>query len=397
MSFASWSDFINYAYHHAPAVKELLDRAGVRPEELRSPEDLPRLPLLRKTELAQRQRRELPFGGFLAVPPTALRRIFVSPGPIYDPQGEAEDYWRWGEALAAAGFGLGDIVQVTFSYHLTPAGFMFDEALRRLGCVVVPAGVGNAELQVKIMCDLGVNGYIGVPSFLYALIKKAEEMGLAEELKLRRAWVTAEHLAPELRQLLQEQYGIEVFQGYGTADTGCVAYECPVKQGMHLAQGVVVEIVDPETGQPVKEGEAGEVVLTLMDTTYPLLRLATGDLSSFIDEPCPCGRPGRRLAGVLGRTAAGVKVRGLFLYPHQVKALAQEFPEIKALRAVITQRDFKDELTLEAELAEGVEPGEELAERVAARAKELLRLRSQVTFVPPGTVGEELVCDRRSR
>ncbi|ACX52687.1 putative phenylacetate-coenzyme A ligase [Ammonifex degensii KC4] len=397
MSFLSFQDFIRYAYEQAPAVRERFARAGLKPEDVSSPADLPKLPLLRKTELGERQQAELPFGGFLATPVSGLRRIFVSPGPIYDPQGREEDYWRWGEALAAAGFGPGDIVQVTFSYHLTPAGFMFDEALQKLGCVVVPAGVGNTELQVKVMRDLGVTGYVGVPSFLYSLLKKAEEMNLVGELKLRRAWVTAEYLAPELRELLQSKYGIEVFQGYGTADVGCVAYECPVKQGMHLAQGVVVEIVDPETGQPVGEGEAGEVVLTLMDATYPLLRLATGDLSAFINEPCPCGRPGKRLAGVLGRTAAGVKVRGLFLYPHQVKALAQEFPEIKALRAVVTQRDFKDELTLEAELVEGVEPTEELAERLAARAKEVLRLRSQVVFVPPGTVGEELVCDRRSR
>lgn len=395
MSIRDFKAFIEFAYENSPAVRDKFAAAGLKPEDVRGVEDLPRLPVTRKSELGRRQQEAPPFGGFLAVPLERVQRIFASPGPIYDPQGEGEDYWRWRQALVAAGFQAGDVVQNTFSYHLTPAGFMFDSALRSLGCTVVPAGVGNTELQAQVMRDLRVTGYIGVPSFLYALLKKAEELGFASELALRRAWITAERLSEELRLLLREKYGVSVFQGYGTADTGCVAYECAEMKGLHLAEGVVVEVVDPQTGEPVPDGETGEIVITLMEETYPLLRLATGDLSAFIAEPCRCGRPGKRLAGVLGRAAEGVKVRGLFLYPHQVAELAGEFPQVRALRAVVTQRDFRDELMLETELNRGSEETPDLAVTLASRAKELLRLRAQVVFVPPGTVGEALVVDKR--
>jgi phenylacetate-CoA ligase len=396
MSFDSFTDYIRFAYDNSPAVREKFAGAGLKPADVQSVEDLPRLPVTRKTELSKRQQEAPPFGGFLAVPMASVQRVFASPGPIYDPQGDGEDYWRWGEALTAAGFESGDIVQNTFSYHLTPAGFMFDSALRSIGCTVVPAGVGNTELQAQIMRDLRVTGYVGVPSFLYTLVKKAEEQGFVSELLLRRAWITAERLPEELRALLREKYGISVFQGYGTADTGCVAYECLETKGLHLPRGVVVEIVDPHSGEPVPDGETGEIVITLMVQTYPLLRLASGDLSAFVLEPCPCGRPGKRLAGVLGRAAAGVKVRGLFLYPHQVSELAAEFPAVRALRAVVTQRDFRDELTLEVELAREVaDPPPELTAAIALRARDLLRLKAQVLFVPPETVGEALVVDKR--
>lgn len=395
MSFASFAEYVRYAYDHSPAVREKFAGAGLKPGDVQSVADLPRLPVTRKTELGKRQQEAPPFGGFLAVPLASVQRIFASPGPIYDPQGEGEDYWRWGEALTAAGFQAGDIVQNTFSYHLTPAGFMFDSALRSIGCTVVPAGVGNTELQAQIMRDLRVTGYIGVPSFLYALVKKAEEQGFVSELALRRAWITAERLPEELRALLREKHGIRVFQGYGTADTGCVAYECLETKGLHLARGVVVEIADPQTGEPVPDGETGEIVITLMVKTYPLLRLASGDLSSFTLEPCSCGRPGKRLVGVLGRAAAGVKVRGLFLYPHQVSELAGEFPMVRALRAVVTQREFRDELTLEAELTPGAAEDPELAAAISARAKEVLRLRANVVFVPPGSLKEASVEDKR--
>lgn len=397
MSFGNFGDYIRYAYENSPAVREKFAGAGIKPKDVRTVKDLPRLPVTRKSELSARQREAPPFGGFLAVPLQRVQRIFASPGPIYDPQGEGEDYWRWGEALTAAGFKAGDIVQNTFSYHLTPAGFMFDSALRSLGCTVVPAGVGNTELQAQIMRDLRVNGYIGVPSFLYALVKKAEEQGFVSELVLRRAWITAERLSEELRELLLKQYGISVYQGYGTADTGCVAYECLEKKGLHLARDVVVEIVDPQTGQPVPDGDTGEIVITLMVATYPLLRLASGDLGAFITEPCPCGRPGKRLVGILGRAAAGVKVRGLFLYPHQVSELAAEFKEVRSMRAVVTQKEFRDELTLEVELNRDAEESLELTKAIAARAKDRLRLKTQVVVVPPGTVtvSDAMILDKR--
>jgi phenylacetate-CoA ligase len=395
MRFKSFAHYIRFAYDNSAAVREKFDDAGLKPGDVQSPGDLPRLPVTRKPDLSKRQQEKPPFGGFLAVPLSSVQRVFASPGPIYDPQGEGEDYWRWGEALTAAGFEAGDIVQNTFSYHLTPAGFMFDSALRSMGCTVIPAGVGNTELQAQIMRDLRVTGYVGVPSFLYSLIKKAEEQGFVSELALRRAWITAERLPEELRALLREKYGVKVFQGYGTADTGCVAFECLEAKGLHPGRGVVVEIVDPQTGEPVPDGETGEIVITLMVKTYPLLRLASGDLSAFAPEPCPCGRPGKRLAGVLGRAAAGVKVRGLFLYPHQVSELAGEFREIRALRAVVTQQDFKDELTLEAELHLEAEESLELTRAVATRAKDLLRLKARVVVVPPRTIDNTLIVDKR--
>ncbi|MEW6540104.1 MAG: AMP-binding protein [Bacillota bacterium] len=379
--------FVHAAYAKSPAVREIFAAAGLRPEDIRSRADLDRVPLLRKSELAGRQRSAPPFGGFLTVPEGELQRIFVSPGPIYDPEGSGPDFWRWGQALRAAGFAQGDIVLNTFSYHLTPAGMMFDNALRRLGCTVIPAGVGNAELQVQIMRETGVTGYIGVPSFLYTLVKKAQELGCRGDIRLRKAWVAAEKLLEGLRSILAQEFGIEVFQGYGTADLGCVAYECPARSGFHLAQGVIVQVVDPETGRALTPEQPGEVVVTLLEPTYPLLRFGTGDLGALTNAACPCGRPGERLTGILGRTADGVKVKGLFLYPHQVEELRSRCAGVRFLQAQISRVDFRDVLTLKIEL----EPDRDAAgasAAVARQAKEILRFTCGVETVPTGTFSE---------
>ncbi|MFZ5898088.1 MAG: phenylacetate--CoA ligase family protein [Bacillota bacterium] len=396
MDFAG---FIDAAFKGSPALRAKFAEAGVELAEVRTPDDLVKLPLTRKSELAARQKDDVPFGGFLTVPLTALQRVFVSPGPIYDPQGPGEDYWGWKEALGAAGFGPGDIVQNTFSYHLTPAGMMFDGALRARGCVVVPAGVGNSELQLQVMRDLGVTGYIGVPSFLYALLKKADELGLTcpGDLKLQKAWVAAEKLSEDLRALLAERYGITVYQGYGTADTGCVAYECEMRKGFHVASRAILEVVDPETGQPVPDGEAGEVVVTILDPVYPLVRFGTGDLGIATAESCPCGRAARRLLGIYGRTSDGVKVRGLFIYPHQVAELQARLGNAGLCRAVVTQTDFRDRLTLQVETPD-VANIPDLETRARALAKELLRLTVEVETVSPGTLSgsDKLIVDQRS-
>ncbi|MDA8097607.1 MAG: AMP-binding protein [Clostridia bacterium] len=389
--------FIVRAYQEAPAVRAQFDDAGVDPGTIVETGDLARVPVLRKGVLAERQKADRPFGGFLTVPPSDVQRIFASPGPIYDPQGKNPDYWRWGAALEAAGFAPGDIVQNTFSYHLTPAGMMFDSALRALGCTVVPAGVGNSEIQITVMRDLGVTGYIGVPSFLYTLLKKAEEMGCRGDLKLTRAWVAAEKLSEELRVRFREQYGVEVYQGYGTADLGCVGYECSERRGFHLAPGVIVEILDPETGSVLPDGEAGEVVVTVMEPLYPLVRFGTGDLGIMLTDSCPCGRPARRLAGIFGRTADGVKVRGLFLYPHQIEELERRIPEIRFCQAVVTTSDFRDVLTLKVQTHDGIH-GETLKGKVAFEAKACFRLTSAVEIVAADFFGDDKkkVVDLRS-
>lgn len=395
---SSIADFVRLAYEKVPAVREKFAEAGLVPGDIRSQADLGRIPLIRKSELAEGQRREPPFGGFLTMPESALQRIYVSPGPIYDPQGPGPDYWRWGQALSAAGFAQEDIVQNTFSYHLTPAGMMFDSALRHLGCTVIPAGVGNTELQVQIMREAGVTGYIGVPSFLYTLLKKAEELGFSKhDIQLRKAWVTAEKLSEDLRAVLSRDFGVEVYQGYGTADLGCVAYECSQRRGFHVAGGVIVEVVDPETGQALNSGEPGEVVVTVLEPFYPLIRFGTGDLGALTGAPCGCGRPGERLTGILGRTTGGVKVKGLFLYPHQVEELRSRFAQVAFLQAVITQIDFRDVLILRAEPVPDADT-EGLGKRVEREAKELLRFTCRVELVARGTFDgtEKNIIDARS-
>jgi len=390
--------FMRSAYARSSAVREKFREAGLTPDDIREPGDLARLPVTHKSELIRRQQEDPPFGGFLTCPVGELARIFVSPGPIYDPQGLRDDYWGWAEALEAAGFSAGDIVQNTFSYHLTPAGMMFDAALRKLGCTVIPAGVGNTEHQVRVMRDIGVNGYVGVPSFLYTLLQKAEEMGFScpGDLKLKRAWVTAERLPEDLRSLLYERYGITVYQGYGTADTGCVAYECRERRGLHPAGRVLLEVADPVSGRPLPPGEPGEVVVTVLEPVYPLLRLGTGDLGVMTSEPCECGLQGPRLVGILGRTGDGVKVRGLFLYPHQVEALSRRIPGAVRCQAVVTSENFRDELTILVETASPEDADAGRSEEVAALAKEILRLRATVKFVAPGGLeGDQWLVDRR--
>lgn len=382
--------FLAEAAARIPLLRERLAAAGLEPGNVKSFADLARVPVMRKAELAFLQQQCPPFGGLLGVPVGDLERIYVSPGPIYDPQGQAVDYWRWGEALATAGFGAGDIVVNAFSYHLTPAGMMFDSALRVLGAVVVPTGVDNAELLVRAMRDVGVTGYVGVPSFLYSLVQKAAEAGYRwqEDMKLSKAFVTAEKLPEALRRTLHDEYGVNVFQGYGTADSGCLAYECPARTGLHPARDVHMEAADPDTGRPLGYGNPGEIVVTVLNAVYPLVRFGTGDLGVMVDEPCPCGYTGPRLKGVYGRTSEGVKVRGLFVYPSQLRDLEVRLQGVNRCQAVVTRDEsFKDVLTLRLERAPGAGPPD--AGAAARLAKEYLRLTVSVEIVEPGTIREE--------
>lgn len=375
---------VRHAWAASPGQRARLEAGGLANGELAGVEELARVPVLRKVELPAVQGVDPPFGGLLGVPLGSLARVFVSPGPVYDPQGPGADFWRFGTALAAAGFTAGDVVLNCFSYHLTPAGFMCDAAARALGCVVIPGGVGNQELQVRVLHDTRATGYIGLPSYLLALLEQAARGGVA--LQLRKALVSAEPLPPSLRARLGE-LGVSVFQAYGTADLGLIAYECERQEGLHLDEGLVVEVCDPQTGQPVPVGETGEVVATLLDRTYPLIRLGTGDLSAFVPEPCPCGRSAPRVRGWLGRAGEGVKVRGIFVYPRQLEEALTQVPGVAAWQAVVS-RDaaHRDELLVRVEPAPGqaVDP-----EAVAAAVRAATRVGCAVRVEPPGALAGE--------
>ena len=386
---------LRHAYDHAPRVKALFDGAGVKLEHVQGLADLQRLPVTRKDELAGIQSTALPFGGLNAVAVEKMARVFMSPGNIYDPQGAAADFWRFAPALAAAGFRAGDLVLNTFSYHMTPAGFMFDGALRRLGCVVVPTGVGQTEQQVRIAVDLAATGFVGTPSFLYALLTKARELNTP--LRIEVAFVTAEMLPPSLRAELENDFGIRVLQGYGTADLGMLAYECPHRDGMHLHSECIVEIIDLETRQPAEPGQPGEVVATIFDEAYPLIRFATGDISSWNNATvCGCGRTAAKLSGILGRVGDAVKVKGMFIRGSQMDSVIKQFPEVAKYQAIVTRDQHQDQLRYVVELA-GEMPGDALPERLAEALRSELKVRGNVEIVASGslTQGAKKIDDRR--
>jgi phenylacetate-CoA ligase len=387
---------VAHAFAHAPRFRRAMAAAGMAPHDVQRLGDLARLPVIAKAELPALQAAEPPFGGLAAAPVGSLQRIFASPGNIFDPQGPGRDHWRFRPALAAAGFRAGDVVLNTFAYHLTPAGFMFDDALRALGCVVVPTGPGHTEQQARIAAHLGATGYVGTPSFLHAILAQAATA--AVPLRFAVAFVTAEMLPESLRHELETAHGIRVLQGYGTADAGLLAYECPEKQGLHLHPETIVEVLDPATREPVAPGEPGEVVATIFDETYPLIRFATGDLSTFLtDRQCPCGRTAPRLAGILGRVGDAVKVRGMFVHAGEMGEVAKGFPEVARLQAVVTRAAHQDQLRFLAELVADA-PAEGLAERLAAALRERLMVRGEVEIVPPGTIpaAAKKIDDRRT-
>ncbi len=386
---------IAHAYMNAPRFRVAMDAVGVGPRDIHRLADLSRIPITRKDDLPAIQAEDLPFGGLAAVPMRSLKRIFMSPGNIYDLQGQGADFWRFRPALAAAGFRSGDIVLNTFAYHLTPAGFMLDGALRAQGCVVVPSGPGNTETQVRAASDLGATGYVGTPSFLYTILKKAAEM--RSPLQLEVAWVTAEMLPDSLRHELETDYGIRVLQGYGTADLGMLAYECLEKKGMHLHPEVILEVLDLEKQEPAAPGHPGLVVATILDETYPLIRFATGDLSAFMeDQSCTCGRTAPKLSGILGRVGDAVKVKGMFMRGSQVEEVLKRFPEVGKFQAVVTREAHQDRLRYMVELTSGSKDGS-LKDRIAEALRELLHVRGEVELVASGTIpaGAKKIDDKR--
>jgi phenylacetate-CoA ligase len=365
----------------------------VDPAAITSREALAKLPLLRKSALKDLQAKEPPFGGFATEQAGAVARIFMSPGSIFEPEGEGGDWWRVGRALYAAGIRRGDIVLNTFSYHLTPGGWMLDAGARALGCAVIPAGPGNTEQQLDVIAHVAPSAYLGVPDYLKILLDKAKESGRAAG-SFKRALVSGGALFPSLRQEYKER-GIAVFQGYGTADAGFIAYETPALDGMIVDEGVILEIVRPGTGDPVPEGEVGEVVVTCFNREYPMIRLATGDLSAVLRGASPCGRTNMRIKGWLGRADQTTKVKGMFVNPEQVADVGRRHPEVGRLRLVVGRAGEQDVMTLRAE-TDHLQP--ELAQRVEATLQQLTKLKGEVELVARGTLPNDgkVIADERT-
>ena len=350
------------------------------------------LPVTRKSELLERQKAARaeggdPFGGFTVMQTHGFAHVFQSPGPIYEPEGDGADYWRFGRALYAAGFRAGDLVHNSFSYHLTPAGSMMETGAHAVGCSVFPGGVGNTELQLQAMAELRPQAYAGTPSFLRIALEKADEAGLALP-SLKKASVGGEAFPPALRDWLAAR-GIAAYQSYGTADLGLIAYETAAREGLLLDEGVIVEIVRPGTGEPVPEpktGEApevGEVVVTTFNADYPLVRFGTGDLSAVLPGRCPTGRSAARIKGWLGRADQTAKVRGMFVHPSQVAEVLKRHPEVARGRLVIDGEMASDRMTLRAEVA-GAPDG--LAAALASSLRDVTKLRGEVEIVTPGSL-----------
>ncbi|MBL8306914.1 MAG: AMP-binding protein [Rubrivivax sp.] len=372
--------------------------AGVDAAAVNSRLALAQLPVTRKSELLERQAAQRPFGGFSAIGWRALglrpaRKVFQSPGPIYEPEGAAPDYWRFGRALFAAGFRAGDLVHNSFSYHLTPAGSMMEGGAHAIGCTVFPGGVGNTELQLKAMADLQPDAYAGTPSFLRIALEKAEELGQALPT-LRKASLGGEAFPPALRDWLSAR-GVAGYQNYGTADVGLVAYETAAREGLVLDEGVIVEIVRPGTGDPVPEGEVGEVVVTVLNPDYPLVRFGTGDMSAVLAGSCPTGRTNRRIKGWMGRADQTAKVRGMFVHPGQVAQVLRRHPELGRGRLVVSGEMANDQMTLHVEVAAHAEG---LAAAVAATLRDVTKLRGEVVLAAPGSLPNDgkVIEDRRT-
>lgn len=371
----------------APALARAL--RDVDPELVRSRAELAALPVIRKAELSEAQKKKPPFGGYATRYPHEFNHVFQSPGPIYEPGRVDGDWWRLGRFAFAAGLGSSDILQNCFGYHLTPAGMMFESAARAVGAAVLPAGTGQTELQVRAAVDIGTTAYAGTPDYLKVILDKADEMG--EQLALTRALVSGGALFPSLRQGYADR-GIATLQCYATADLGLIAYESPAMEGMIVDEGVIVEIVRPGTGDPVPDGEVGEVVVTTLNPDYPLIRFATGDLSAVMPGESPCGRTNMRIQGWMGRADQTAKIKGMFVRPEQVAALVARHPEVSRARVIADRSDEMDVMVVQLE-TKGENPA-----LYEASVLEALKLRGRVELVAPGSLPNDgkVIEDRRS-
>lgn len=383
---------ITHAQQNAPYFAQSL--AHVDANQITSRAALAQLPVIRKYELLEKQQANKPFGGFNAIGfGSAMRRVFASPGPIYEPEGTSPNYWRMARALYAAGVRRGDLVHNSFSYHFTPAGSMMETAAHALGCTVFPAGIGQTEQQVAAMLDLQPQAYVGTPSFLKILIEKAESMGV-QLPSLTKALVSGEAFPPSLRDWLSER-GVHGYQCYATADLGLIAYETSARQGLVLDEDMLVEIVRPGTGDPVPEGEVGELVVTTFNRDYPLVRFGTGDLSAFLPGPCPTGRTNARIKGWMGRADQTAKVRGMFVHPSQVADIAKRFSEVQKARLVVSGSMAQDQMCLMVECAQAPEG---LQQALVDTVREVTKLRADVQIVAPNSLPNDgkVIEDARS-
>ncbi len=353
----------------------------VDPASVTSRAALAKLPVLRKSMLGEVQKKDPPMCGLIAVPLGKARHIFMSPGPIFEIDTDEPDYFRGARAMYAGGFRAGDVVYNTFSYHLTPAGIMMESALKALGCVVVPGGVGNTELQLDAIAAIKPKGYVGTPSFLKILVEKAAELG-KDISSIKHAFVGAEALPPSLRQMFIDK-GMTCLQSYGTADVGTIAYESEAIQGMTVDEGVIVEIVRPGTGDPVPEGDVGEVVVTTFNKAYPLVRFGTGDMSAVLAGPSPCGRTNMRIKGWMGRADQRTKVRGMFVDPEQIAEISKKHPGLGRLRLVIDWVNQADVMTLKVEAGA---PSPDLEKAMEATIRTVCKVGGKVEFAGMGSL-----------
>ena len=392
---------VQFAYENAPAVKESLDKSSVKPSQIRTTRDLELVPTITRDEIIELQKANPPFGGLLAAPVESLYRIIYSPGPIYIPLGSTEYANSARKILFAVGFRRGDRVILSMP-NLYMAGASVEDAMLLDGIVNISAGTGNTELQVAMMHDLSIKGYIGTPTFLMNMVRKAEELGynFRQDFKLQCALVWGEPLLPEVRNTLEQDYGISLIDGLGVGvglDLGCY---CGQRNGFHVTEEQFVEIVEPDTGKQLPPGDVGALLVTgFSNNAFPMIRYMTGDLSSLITEPCPCGRTSPRLTGILGRVGDSVKVRALYLTPGQVKTAASKFPEISKYQVVVSRAGYKDQMTFNLELADESIDRDKLFKELQASFQDACRLRiDKINVVPPGTIPEEhkIIKDERS-
>jgi phenylacetate-CoA ligase len=389
---AALPGLIRHAIDGAPALAEHL--VGIEPAAVTSLSALAALPVLKKSDLSERQSALPPFGGLTATPTAALAKVFMSPGPILEPEGTRADYWRFARALFAAGVRPGEVIHNAFAYHLTPAGSMVENGARAMGCPVIPAGTGQTELQLTVIARARPAAYAGTPSFLKILLERGRDDGVDTSC-LKKALVGGEAFPRALADWLESEFDLHAYQCYGTADLGLIAYETPAREGLVIDEGVLIEIVRPGTGDPVPADEVGEVVVTVFNPDYPLIRFATGDLSAILPGQSPCGRTNRRLRGWLGRADQTTKVKGLFVYPAQIAAIVERHPEVGRARLVVERHDHVDRMTLHC--AVDARP-DGLAAAIAETLTSITGLRGEVALVAAGDLANDgkVIDDRRA-
>jgi phenylacetate-CoA ligase len=382
------NDAIAHAYQNAPAFARIMDAAGLHPDDIQNVDDLAKIPVLSKDRFQELQQEAPPFGGFLAVPLRELQRIYLSPGPIYDPHGldDADVRQAGVEALHEAGFTPDDIAINTFLYHMVPAGLLLDQILRDIGTTVVPMGPGNTDFQVKVILDLGITAYVGTPSFLQMIYDKA-----GDQLPLQKAFFSAEMYTPSQRALFEGEYGLRTAQAYATADLGILAYERPGHSGLYIPQNLIMQICDPQTGDLLPDGEMGEVVVTSLNRAYPLIRFGTGDLS-VMERESGDGSERRKLLGLMGRSGEAIKVRGMFLHPNALKGSLADFENIEKFQARVWREGSRDQVTLQLVLSEGDIDEQAVIDAVQAEA----RLSINAVELVEAIDGSRLVVDTRS-